>query len=226
MTTISVQGTGAVTRKTVNAVLKDYLSTADGVSFVLPATSEDVFSDAVRYVADFVLDAGVPATLITEDGTLTEGLLDDYEADHITVVGRDGDIPAFDRLFLAWDDSVASEHEALAEEVIQGGGLVFDLTDALFPIELDEDDDSEPESTPEPEPEPKVVETKKPAAKKPAARTKKEPAPEPPVDEFYAPGANTSGHEVASAAPPSGLSDTDVTKIAEAVVALLASRLK
>ena len=154
-TTVAVLGDGTMTRKHTVALLDDYKTATPDLRLLIPADDES-FSDAVRFAADWALDRGVDLVFFVGSDTSDTPDFEDYGGVLTTEVDDvvDALTSAADSLFLAWNEEEAEDYEALAEESIKAGKQVFDLTDGLFPIVLEQDSPGEASSEPEAAPEP------------------------------------------------------------------------
>lgn len=199
---VSVVGDGESSRRNTNALLKDFVQGfEEPTTFVLPV-SGPWFTDAVRHVADWVMEnksSTVDLTFIADEHDLPD--LSDYESVTVTEVEDVPDALALsDTVIVAWYDN--EDFEGWVEGVLKSGTPVLDLTDGLYPIEYTPDEpadtqsegeqiiEPDPEPTPEPEPqvepEPQRAKTRETKPRSRAARNAaKTQAEEPSADEFY-----------------------------------------
>lgn len=180
---IAVLGDGESTRKNTTALLKDW-STPNRIDRIL--FNADTLSDAVRHVADWGvtnLSGEAVVAVVTED-TDQEDLTDYTDEGVIVLPVPDAVQYLIDQsthLFLAWNSDDEESYAQVAEAALKQGVKVYDLTDGLFPIELDDSDDKgetaatepEPEAAPEAASEP--VEPPKAKAKSKAAKNAEKP---------------------------------------------------
>lgn len=136
---ITAYGSGAVTRKTVTSLLDDTNTAGGELAFVLPA-DEGVYTDAVRFVADWAFDHKLPLHFLhTPSADLSH--LEDFEGHATTTVVNDPlleSVRAADSLWIAFneEDPLCESHATLG---LRAGCRVYDLTDLLYEVTSDEE---------------------------------------------------------------------------------------
>lgn len=143
MTSIGVVGNGPATRKQTYSYLQDFVAQFDEPPrFVLPGTPR-TFTDAVRFVADWAADTGRDVDIIIDD-TGQDPYLAEFEG---IGVARNADPESavavgVDHLWVALhpEGEKNAALNDLAEAALRRGVRVYDLSDALFELHLDEGD--------------------------------------------------------------------------------------
>lgn len=138
MAIYAVLGSGSMTRKNAVALLKDHLTEGDEV--YLAASDLD---DAGRFAADWAADNNIGCIIFHEGQSL-----DDYAAadargpvENSVEAVLNGLRLKDGVLWFAYDEREPAGQEALLEGALRSGIKVFDLTDLLNPLLLDESED-------------------------------------------------------------------------------------
>lgn len=155
---VGVVGSGAITKKTVSALLADRLSTVDESRFIFPVTDEH-WTPAVRSAAQYAVTRELPYEVIVDgseadldgvddvlEGAATTHKVTAVESKLVTLLAEASAEDAEGILLMAWDDKDDVCQRALARALKRDVGA-FDMLDGLNKLSFD--DDPEPVAEPE-----------------------------------------------------------------------------
>lgn len=152
---VAVLGDGASTRKNTVALLNDWHA-ANKITAVAVSGNEQDFHDAPRHAADWALQTlGAEGLAIIVDGeeAYDKESVADYVDEGVKIKMSGEQSASYivhnraTHIFLAFPEENTAPLEKIAETALRAGKQVFDLTDGLFPIALDE---TEPSDSTEP----------------------------------------------------------------------------
>lgn len=153
--TIGIFGVGEAPRKSIGALLDDYIADDVEPSFILAAT-KDHLTTSVQAVVDYANENEIPYEVITDDTTAKsralKGIAKEATKEHkatdagVAIVNllkdaEDG------RLVVLWDDKLSETEDGGAYEAVfyadEHDVPCFDLCNGLEPMNFDSDDDTD-----------------------------------------------------------------------------------